>query len=53
MYKVVKIINAKEIELVELERWLNQGWRIHDKTATHDWIIYVLWIGPGHGSAGN
>lgn len=51
MFKIVKIINRFDQngtnELIEL---LNGGWKIHDKTATHDWIIYILWIHPTQAS---
>ena len=48
MYKTLKVSN--EYGTVDLEESLNAGWIIHDKTATHDWIIYILWMKPKQGS---
>lgn len=40
MFKVVTINWSGD---QELEKLLNEGWRIHDKTATHDYVIYILY----------
>ena len=55
MFRVIKVTERDGViyDLESLENLLNLGWKIHDKTATHDAVIYILWMAPAQSSGPN
>lgn len=53
MFKVIEVRETREGDQLELERLMNLGWKIHDKTATHGAVIYILWMLPAQSSGPN
>ena len=43
MFKVLSVSVGFVAHEDLLENELNNGWRIHDKTAVQDRVIYILW----------
>lgn len=43
MFKVLSVSVGFVAHEELLENELNNGWRIHDKTAVQDRVIYILW----------